>query len=65
LEVAEVQELQRAGERVLLLDLRSEASHAAATQDVPGALRLHPDRAAPEARVAGLPSDAWLVTFCT
>lgn len=52
------------GEDVRLLDVRSEKSYLAATEDVEGTTRLHPDQARREAERLQLPKTAWLALFC-
>jgi len=62
--IAEMQRRQAAGEQVIVLDVRTDRSLDASDRLAAGAVRLHPDRAANEARKIGLPHDAWLVAFC-
>ena len=61
----EVRALIDGGERVIPIDVRKPASWEASDEQARGALRLPPDRAVADARVLGLPSDAWLVLYCT
>jgi hypothetical protein len=54
------------GERVIPIDTRSEADWRRRDAQARGARRFSPERSAAEqARVMGLPQDAWLVLFCT
>jgi NhaP-type Na+/H+ or K+/H+ antiporter len=62
---ARVVELRAAGADVRLVDVRSPTAHQLSSEQLAGALRLSPDTAAQDARRIGLPSDAWLVLFCT
>lgn len=52
------------GEEVRLVDVRSEKSYLAASEDVAGSVRLHPDNARREAERLDLPKGAWLALFC-
>jgi sodium/hydrogen antiporter len=63
--IDEVRALIDGGERVIPVDARKVASWEASDEQARGALRLLPDRATADARVLGLPSDAWLVLYCT
>ncbi|TMA34219.1 MAG: hypothetical protein E6J87_07705 [Deltaproteobacteria bacterium] len=63
--ISEVQALLAAGETVQPIDARKEADWAQSDEQARGALRLSPDRPAADARVHGLPPDAWLALYCT
>lgn len=60
--LAEYQQLNSAG-AVVLVDSRSERTYAE-TEAVPGAVRVHPDRAVADATRHGLPHAATLAVFC-
>ena len=63
--VAEVQALLAAGAPLVPGDVRKEEALWESSVQAKGARRLSPDSAARDARVLGLPSDAWLVLYCT
>jgi len=46
-------------------DVRKNEAWAEADSVAAGAKRLSPDRVAEDARILGLPSDAWIVLYCT
>ncbi len=62
---ARVDELRAAGEDVRLLDVRKDAAYEESNEILAGSVRISPGRAADDARRVGLPSDAWVVAFCT
>jgi hypothetical protein len=62
--LGEVSARRERGEPVVILDARSARSFESSDQQLRGALRLDPDRAARRAAELGLPHDAWLVAFC-
>lgn len=57
--------LRAAGEDVRLVDVRSPTAYQLSSEQLAGSVRLSPETAADDARRLGLPSDAWLVLFCT
>ena len=61
----EVRALLATGEEVVPIDVRKPDPFAESDLQAAGSRRLSLDRAAEDARVQGLPSDAWLVTYCT
>ncbi len=63
--IAEVQEIQRAGEPVFLVDVRLDKSYNQSDLQAAGALRLEPDHAVSHARELALPQNAWIVLYCT
>jgi sodium/hydrogen antiporter len=62
--VAELLRLERSGQPVVVLDVRTDRSLEASAHTAQGAVRLHPDRAVQEAEKLHLPREAWLVAFC-
>jgi NhaP-type Na+/H+ or K+/H+ antiporter len=60
-----LRQLWMQGEPVVVLDARSERGFAESDRLAQGAIRIHPDMAVTEARKRGLPTDAWLIAFCT
>jgi NhaP-type Na+/H+ or K+/H+ antiporter len=63
--VEEVEALRAAGAPVVVADVRKQAGWEETDSMAAGALRLSPDTAAEDARILGLPSDAWIVLYCT
>jgi NhaP-type Na+/H+ or K+/H+ antiporter len=61
----EVRALLAAGEKLVPIDVRKPDPRAESDLQAAGSRRLSLDGAAEDARVQGLPSDAWLVTYCT
>jgi NhaP-type Na+/H+ or K+/H+ antiporter len=60
----EVDRLQKSGEQVILLDVRTERSMETSESMVQGAVRLPPDHVVEQARELKLPKEAWLVAYC-
>jgi NhaP-type Na+/H+ or K+/H+ antiporter len=63
--IEEVRALLAAGEPLVPIDVRKPDPLAESELQAAGSRRLSLDGAAEDARVQGLPSDAWLVTYCT
>jgi len=61
----EVRALLDAGATVVPIDVRKAEPRAESSFQAQGSRRLSLDGAARDARVLGLPSDAWLVLYCT
>jgi len=61
----EVRALLDAGAPVVPIDVRKPEPRAESSFQAQGSRRLSLDGAARDARVLGLPSDAWLVLYCT
>ena len=62
--IAELRRLWEAGERVVVLDVRSIRTFDSSDALAEGAVRLSPENAVREAKALELPRDAWLVAFC-
>jgi NhaP-type Na+/H+ or K+/H+ antiporter len=60
----ELERLQRLGERVILLDVRTERSLETSESMAQGAVRMPPEQVAAQARELRLPKDAWLIAYC-
>ncbi|HET6863334.1 MAG TPA: hypothetical protein VFH91_09805, partial [Pyrinomonadaceae bacterium] len=60
----ELDELQKSGEPVIILDVRTERSIEDSDLQVRGAVRLPPEHVAIDARDLGLPKNAWLIAHC-
>ena len=62
--LAELRKLADSGEKVIILDVRTDRSLETSELQVKGAVRLNPDHVAIEARELKLPRDAWLIAYC-
>jgi NhaP-type Na+/H+ or K+/H+ antiporter len=60
----DLSELQKSGDQVFLLDVRTERSIEDSELQARGAIRLPPEHVAIEARELGLPKNAWLIAYC-
>jgi NhaP-type Na+/H+ and K+/H+ antiporter len=58
-------DLQKRGELLHILDVRTEKGFQSDSVMAAGALRINPDNAVQEVRRLGLPADAWLALYCT
>jgi NhaP-type Na+/H+ or K+/H+ antiporter len=63
--IEKVQQLQRAGEPVVLLDVRTDKTYLQSDRIAAGAVRLEPDHVVDRARELNLPREAWIVPYCT
>lgn len=55
---------QAAGEPVYLFDVRTDANFAQSSEMAAGALRVPANRAVDEARLLGIPREAWIGLYC-
>jgi NhaP-type Na+/H+ or K+/H+ antiporter len=62
--LAELDRLQKSGEKVVILDVRTERSLETSESMVQGAVRLPPEHVIERARELGLPKEAWLIAYC-
>lgn len=62
--VAQMQQIRRAGESVVVLDARTERTYNGSDKNAVGALRLIPNHVVEGAKERGLPRNAWLIAFC-
>jgi NhaP-type Na+/H+ or K+/H+ antiporter len=64
--IAEMKLLQERGERVVLVDARTERTFGNSDRAVVGAVRIDPNAGlvAEQAAEQGIPKDAWLAIFC-
>jgi NhaP-type Na+/H+ or K+/H+ antiporter len=60
----EVLALQKRGEPVIILDVRSERSFEDSDLLATGAIRIHPDETVRKAQELGINREAWLIAFC-
>jgi hypothetical protein len=63
--LTELEGLARRGERVHLLDVRTEASYLSSPSRAAGAVRAPAERTLEVVRRMGLPPGAWIVSYCT
>jgi NhaP-type Na+/H+ and K+/H+ antiporter len=62
--LAELEQLQKSGEQVVLLDVRTERSRETSDYQAQGSVRLIPENVVVQARNLNLPKDAWLIAYC-
>jgi len=62
--IDEVQEFQRRSVPVVIADSRSERTYNESTEEIPGAIRLHPERAIQSAAQNRIPKDHVLAVLC-
>ena len=56
--------LQKSGEKVILLDVRTERSRESSEFQAKGSVRMPPENVVAQAREMKLPKDAWLIAYC-
>ncbi len=60
----EFDRLQKSGENVILLDVRTERSREPSEFQAKGSVRMEPDGVVAQAHKLKLPKDAWLIAYC-
>jgi rhodanese-related sulfurtransferase len=60
----ELDQLQKSGEQVILLDVRTERSRDTSDLEAEGSVRMPPENVVAQARELGLPKEAWLIAYC-
>lgn len=60
----ELDRLQKSGDQVILLDVRTERSRDTSDSQAEGSIRMVPENVVAQARELGLPKEAWLVAYC-
>jgi NhaP-type Na+/H+ or K+/H+ antiporter len=60
----EFDRLQRLGEQVILLDVRTERSRDTSDFQAAGSIRMPPENVVQQARELKLPKEAWLIVYC-
>jgi rhodanese-related sulfurtransferase len=60
----ELENLQKSGEQVVLLDVRTERSRDTSDLQAKGSVRMPPENVAIQAREMKLPKEAWLIAYC-
>jgi hypothetical protein len=60
----ELDQLQKSGEQVILLDVRTERSRDTSDSQAEGSIRMPPENVVMQARELALPKEAWLIAYC-
>ncbi len=60
----ELDRLQRLGEEVIVLDVRTDRSRDTSDFQAEGSVRMLPENVALQARELNLPKEAWLIAYC-
>jgi sodium/hydrogen antiporter len=60
----ELDHLQKSGEQVILLDVRTERSRDTSDFQAEGSIRMPPENVVAQARQLGLSKEAWLIAYC-
>ncbi|HKZ78436.1 MAG TPA: cation:proton antiporter [Pyrinomonadaceae bacterium] len=60
----ELGRLQKSGEAVIILDVRTERSRETSQHQAQRAARLNPEHAVAAAKKLGLPKETWLIAYC-
>src|SRR6201988_2559411 len=60
----EFEQLQKSGDNVVLLDVRTERSREPSEFQAKGSVRIVPESVVLQAREMKLPKDAWLIAYC-
>jgi len=60
----EFEQLQKSGENVILLDVRTERSREPSETQAKGSVRMVPEGVVAQADKLKLPKDAWLIAYC-
>lgn len=60
----ELDQLQKSGDKVILLDVRTERSRDTSDFQARGSVRMPPENVVAQARELDLPKEAWLIAYC-
>ena len=60
----ELDQIEKSGEQVILLDVRTERSRGTSDSQAKGSVRMPPENVVLQARELNLPKDAWLIAYC-
>jgi len=60
----ELERLQKSGDKVILLDVRTERSRDTSDSQAEGSIRIVPENVIIQAQKLKLPKEAWLVAYC-
>jgi len=56
--------LQKSGDQVILLDVRTDRSRETSDLQAEGSIRMPPENVVAQARKLALPKEAWLIAYC-
>ena len=62
--LAELDHLQKTGDEVIMLDVRTDRSRATSDSEAKGSVRMPPENVVRQARELDLPKNAWLIAYC-
>jgi NhaP-type Na+/H+ or K+/H+ antiporter len=62
--LAELDQLQKSGDEVIILDVRTERSRETSDDQAAGSVRMPPENVVAQARQLKFPKDAWLIAYC-
>jgi NhaP-type Na+/H+ or K+/H+ antiporter len=62
--IEELDQLQKSGDPVVLLDVRTERSRDTSDVQATGSVRMPPENAVIQAKDLKLPKEAWLIAYC-
>ncbi len=62
--LADLDRLQKSGDEVILLDVRTERSRDTSDSQAAGSVRMPPEDVVAQARKLDLPKEAWLLAYC-
>ena len=60
----ELERLPKSGDKVILLDVRTERSRDTSDSQAEGSIRMEPENVVMEAQKLKLPKEAWLIAYC-
>jgi NhaP-type Na+/H+ or K+/H+ antiporter len=60
----ELDQLQKSGDQVVLLDVRTDRSRDTSDLEAEGSVRMPPENVVAQARELKLPKEAWLIAYC-
>ena len=59
-----LEQLQKSGDPVVLLDVRTERSRDTSDSQAKGSVRMPPENVVIQAKELNLPKEAWLIAYC-
>jgi hypothetical protein len=62
--IEELDQLQKSGDPVVLLDVRTERSRDTSDVQATGSVRMPPENVVIQAKDLKLPKEAWLIAYC-
>lgn len=60
----ELDQLQKSGDRIVLLDVRTDRSRDTSEEQARGSVRVPPDDTVSQARKLNFPKETWLIAYC-